>query len=336
MVCRAGVAQLMDGTVSRTRQQKLSKMSHNSDIVGLSAPLGSASSLSTKSLGAMLLLALMWGLSIPITKLGLGSIPPMTFTALRFMVAVPLMMFLARRELRVPRKAIPGIVGLGVMGITLGNVAQSFGVQGTSASVATILSATIPLFMVVLAAIRFRQSVTPLQWSGLLVAFLGIALVAVGSGPGVDDMSRTTVTGVMLMLLSAVGIAIYYIWSAELTEKYGLMPVAAWNMLVGLLTVVPLAGWEMTQHSVDITVEGLTAIAYLGAVVTVAGLILWLYLLRVVPARVAANVQYLQPVFGISASAFLFGDKLGLMFAAGVGLVLAGLGLAAAGKRTGS
>lgn len=281
----------------------------------------------------MLLLALMWGLSIPITKLGLGSIPPMTFTALRFLVAVPLMMFLARRELRVPRSAIPGIVGLGVMGITLGNVAQSFGVQGTSASVATILSATIPLFMVILAAIRFKQAVTPLQWSGLLVAFFGIALVAVGSGPGVDDMSRTTATGVVLMLVSAVGIAIYYIWSAELTERYGLLPIAAWNMLVGLITVTPLAGWEMTKYPVDITFQALIAIIYLGVVVTVVGLILWLYLLKIVPARVAASVQYLQPVFGISASAFLFGDKLGLMFAAGVGLVLAGLALAASSKR---
>ena len=145
----------------------------------------------------MLLLAVMWGLSIPITKLGLGTIPPMTFTALRFMVAVPLFMFLARYQLRVKRKAIPGIIGLGVMGITLGNVAQSFGVQGSSASVATILSATIPIFMVIMAAIRFKQPVTPLQWSGLVAAFFGIALVAFGSGPGVDDMSKTTVSGVV-------------------------------------------------------------------------------------------------------------------------------------------
>ncbi|MBB4581608.1 drug/metabolite transporter (DMT)-like permease [Rhizobium aethiopicum] len=69
------------------------------------------------------------------------------------------------------------------MDITLGKVAESFGVQGKPASVATILSATIPLFMVVLAAIRFRQSVTPLQWSGLLVAFLGIALMALEADP---------------------------------------------------------------------------------------------------------------------------------------------------------
>jgi drug/metabolite transporter (DMT)-like permease len=78
----------------------------------------------------------------------------------------------------------------------------------------------------------------------------------------------------------------HYIWSAELTEKYGLIPFAG-NMLVGLFTLLPLAGFEMTLHTVDITVEALAAIAYLGVVVT---LILWLYLLKIVPARVAASV----------------------------------------------
>lgn len=291
------------------------------------------STLSARSAGAMLVLAVMWGLSIPITKLGLGTIPPMTFTALRFLVAVPLFMVLARNDLRVDRKAIPSIIGLGIMGITLGNVAQSFGVQGSSVSVATILSATIPIFMVIMAAIRLKQPVTPLQWCGLVAAFLGIALVALGSGAGTSDMSKTTASGVIWMLVSAVGIASYYIWSKELSDRYGLMPIAAWNMLLGLLTVLPLSGWELAHQPVTVTVEAVAAIVYLGVMVTVLGLILWLYLLKVVPARIAASVQYLQPIIGISVSALLFGDRLGLMFAAGVGLVLAGLGLAASGKR---
>lgn len=135
------------------------------------------------------------------------------------------------------------------------------------------------------------------------------------------------------MLVSAVGIATYYIWSAELTDQYGLKPVAAWNMLVGLITVAPMAGWEALRQPIEITPEALAAIAYLGVMVTVVGLILWLYLLKVVPARIAASVQYLQPAFGISASALLFGDTLGILFAVGVALVLLGLGLAASGKR---
>ncbi|WP_221939275.1 DMT family transporter [Mycobacterium sp. KBS0706] len=289
--------------------------------------------LSAKSVGAMLLLAIMWGLSIPITKLGLETIPPLTLTALRFLVAVPLFLVLAAGRLHLPWRAVPGVVALGVMGITLGNVAQSFGVQGTSASAGTTISATIPIFIVIFAAIRLDQAVAGRQWIGLLGAFAGIALVAAGSGSGTDDLTRTTAAGVAWMLVSAVAIAFYYIWSAELTARYGTLPVAAWNALAGLVAILPLAGWELMHEPLRITMQGAWAIMYLGVMVTVAGLLLWLYLLRAVPARVAASVQYLQPVFGIAAASVLFGDQLGLMFAAGVVLILGGLALAVANKR---
>jgi drug/metabolite transporter (DMT)-like permease len=289
--------------------------------------------LSTKNVGAMLLLAVMWGLSIPITKLGLETIPPLMFTAMRFLVAVPLLLILSSRRLRVPLKAVPSIIALGVMGISLGNVAQSFGVRGTSASVGTIVSATIPIFIVIFAAVRLKQPVAGRHWVGLLGAFGGIALVALGSGSGVDDLSKTTPTGVAWMLVSAVAIAFYYIWSAELTEKYGTLPVAAWNALAGLVAILPPAGWEMTHLPFEITARAIWAVVYLGVMVTVAGLLLWLYILRMVPARIAAGVQYLQPVVGIATASFLFGDQLGLMFGAGVILILGGLALAASDNR---
>lgn len=281
----------------------------------------------------MLLLAVMWGLSIPATKLGLQDLPPLMLTALRFGIAVPFLFLLAFRRLRVPRRAVPAIVALGVLGITLGNVAQSFGMQGTSASAGTIISATIPVFVVIFAAVRFRQAVTGRQWTGLSAAFAGIALVAVGTGSGAGDASGTTAAGVAWMLLSAVAIAFYYIWSAELAERYGTVPVAAWNTLAGFVAILPLAGWEAGHVSFEITAQAIWVAAYLGIAVTVAGLFLWLRLLRIVPARVAASVQYLQPVFGIAASAVLFGDRLGLLFALGVVLILGGLALTVAGKR---
>ena len=84
---------------------------------------------------------------------------------------------------------------------------------------------------------------------------------------------------------------------------------------------------------IRLTTQGLVVAAYLGVAVTVAGLFLWLHLLRSVPARTAAAVQYLQPVVGIAAAAAMFGDALGGLFAAGVGLILAGLTLAVAGPR---
>ena len=299
----------------------------------LPSVVGPAPWFSARSLGAMLLLALIWGLSLLLTKVGLATIPPLTLTALRFLVAVPLLLLLSAGRLRVPWRAVPSIVALGVMGITLGNVAQSFGVQGTSASAGTIISATIPIFIVIFAAVRLAQPVAGRQWIGLLAAFGGIALVTVGSGSGGDDPSRTTLAGVAWMLVSAVAIAFYYIWSAELTARYGTLRVAAWNALAGLVAILPLAGWELAHTPVQVTLQAAWVVVYLGVMVTVAGLLLWLYLLRMVPARVAASVQYLQPVFGIVAAAALFGDPLGPLFAGGVVLILGGLALAAADRR---
>jgi drug/metabolite transporter (DMT)-like permease len=107
---------------------------------------------SLPSVGAMLLLAIMWGLSIPMTKLGLVTMPPLTLTALRFAVAVPLLFLFVVGRQRLPWRAFPRIAALGVLGIGVGQVTQTLGVVGTSASVGTIISATIPVFVVVFAA----------------------------------------------------------------------------------------------------------------------------------------------------------------------------------------
>jgi drug/metabolite transporter (DMT)-like permease len=129
------------------------------------------------------------------------------------------------------------------------------------------------------------------------------------------------------MLVSALAVAFYYVWSVQLTERYGTAVVAAWSTFFGFAAVVPWAAWEASHTSFQITAQAVGVAAYLGLIVSVAGLFLWLKILREVPAGTAASVQFLQPVFGIAASALMFGDKLGVPFIAGVALILAGLAL---------
>lgn len=286
---------------------------------------------SARSLTAMLVLAVMWGLSIPVTKLGLETVPPLTLTAMRFAVAVPLLFLFAVGKQRLSRGALPRAAALGVLGIGVGQVAQAFGIQGTAASVGTIISATIPVFVVVFAALRLKQPVTGRQQLGLLAAFAGIALVAFGHDEG--DALQSTVSGVACMLLSAVAIAFYYVWSVELTRDYGTAAVAAWSTLFGFIALAPWAGWEASRVPIHLTMQAVGVAVYLGVMVSVAGLFLWLHILHTVPAPVAASVQYLQPVFGIAAASAMFGDRLGALFAAGVALILGGLALAVRGQR---
>lgn len=282
------------------------------------APLGIAS---------MLLLAALWGLSIPITKLGLESMPPIAFTALRFSFAVPFLFLFAIGRHRIPLATLPQVAALGVIGIGIGNLTQSFGVVGASASVSTIVSATIPVFIVALAALRLGQSVNRVQQAGLAAAFVGVALVALGQGNGTDDLAQTTMAGVALVLLSAVTIAFYYVWSVELAGRHGTVTVVIWSTLAGFLALLPFTAWEVANTSFEVTLAAIASAVYLGLLVSAVGLFLWLWLLRTVPARVGASVQFLQPIFGIAASAAMFGDRVGLLFVAGVVLVLIGVGL---------
>lgn len=277
--------------------------------------------------GAMLLLALVWGLSIPVTKLGLITMPPLTLTAIRFAVAIPFMMLLLIGKKPLPWKAVPAVAALGVLGIGVGQVTQTFGVAGTSASIGTILSATIPLFIVLFATIRLKQAVSVSQLVGVAAAFAGIVVVALENA-GEAGTAGTTALGPIWMLVSAVAVAFYYVWSVELTNRYGTVVVATWSTAFGFAALVPWAGWEAYHTSFEMTGQALGAAAYLGLAVTAAGLFLWLRILRDVPASIAASVQYLQPVFGIAASAIMFGDKIGLQFMAGVALILAGLAMA--------
>lgn len=267
-------------------------------------------------------LVVVWGLSIPLTKLGLAETGPLTLTALRYVAAVACFAGVLVGSRLPPPGALLRMAALGALGIGIGQVTQALGVQRANASVATVISALIPLLVVVLAVVRLRQRIRPVHVVGLLLAIGGVGLVA-GGGPAAAP--GVGFTGEALMLVSAIAVALSYVLMAELTAAHGAAVVSAWSSLAGAVLLLPAAGWELAAEPRWPGLMGVAVILYLGALVSAAGLWLWLWLLRVMPARIAAGAQYFQPLVGVGASALLFGDVLGVAFAIGTAMVLGGV-----------
>ncbi len=278
------------------------------------------------------MLAVIWGGSIPVTKLGLRDVPPLTLTALRYAVAAPwFALMIARRPLP-PLRVSVHAAALGVLGIGVGQVAQTLGVRAISASVATVISALIPILVVALARVRFRQPLHGRQALALSLAFVGVALVAGGDPRDVVGASgRSAVTGEVLMLISAVAVALYYVLGIGLVPAGSVMTVAALSSLAGAAALLPVAAWELQHAPARFTGVSVFAVLYLALFVTVVGLLIWFSALTQLPASVAALLQYLQPVVGVAASWLLFGDPIGVRFLAGAGLVLLGIALGTTG-----
>jgi O-acetylserine/cysteine efflux transporter len=291
--------------------------------------------MTVRSLGALILLAIVWGGSIPLTKLGLRDIPPLTLTALRYLTAAPCFLWLLRGRRLPPAGVCAAAAGLGLLGIGVGQVSQTLGVRLTPASVATVVSALIPVLVVALAAVRLRQPIGGTQVAGLAAALLGVALVAGGDPRALAPLHAATLRGVALVLLSSVAVALYYVLSVELIERYSVLTIAAISSLAGAAALTPVAVWELGHAPMRLTATAIAAVLYLGLLVTVGGLWVWFGALATLPARIPAALQYLQPIVGVLASAALFGDRLDRWFWSGTALVLAGIALSA-GTRTGT
>ena len=188
------------------------------------------------------------------------------------------------------------------------------------------------MFIVVFAALRLKQQVSGLQVVGLLTAFAGIALIALGKesqqGPATSwaEHCMDTAVGSRDCLLLCV--------ERGLTSAYGTTTVSAWSTLFGFLVLLGLPRGDV-QTSAHWTLQGAAAAAYLGIVVTVAGLypMAQFTARRSSPRRGSGSVS--AAIVGISASSLMFADQLAATFLFGVGLVLCGLALTARTRRCG-
>src|SRR3954471_11769092 len=141
---------------------------------------------------------MLWGLTIPFSKLALGWLDPFTLAAARFAVAAPLLAVVARRDLRAALDW--RVAGWGAVFYGFAVVLQNASVERTSVTHAALIVATVPVFVALMAAARGRSVATPQTWLGFGLAIGGVGLVA-GSG------GDTSLVGDALMLASAIGSA---------------------------------------------------------------------------------------------------------------------------------
>src|SRR5713226_1137226 len=127
----------------------------------------------------LVLLNLMWGGSLPATKLALDSFGPFTLAAARLLLASALFLIVLRPSAlrRIPVKDTVKMAGLGVIGCAGVQSFQALGTADTSAATATVLASTSPLWIAVLAPVFLREHLRLWPVVGVLLALMGVAAI---------------------------------------------------------------------------------------------------------------------------------------------------------------
>jgi O-acetylserine/cysteine efflux transporter len=271
------------------------------------------------ALAALGAAGLLWGTTVPMTKLALAWLPPGWLTVARFGLAAAVL--LAAAGSRVRAVSSPAVVGWGAVGYGGTILVQNAGIARTSVSHAALLVGATPVLVAAMEALRHRRVARPVAWVGFAVSFAGVALVAAGGGGG------ATLAGDGLVLASLVFSASFTVAQARLLPGRDPVAVTAVQLLAAALAALPVAAATEGMPAALAGWDALLATAGLVLAGTLAPFTLFAYGQARVPAEVAGAFLNLEPLVGAAAGAVVFGDPAGPAQAAGGAAILAGIAL---------
>ena len=273
-----------------------------------------------RAIAALTAAGLLWGTTVPLSKLALEWLPPGWLAFARFGLAAAILVAVAWPR-GVRAACTPAVLASGAFGYGGSVVVQNAGITRTSVTHAALLIGTVPVMVAVVAALWRRTVARPVAWAGFALSLAGVGLVTGGRGGG------ATAVGDGLVLASLLLSAVFTVAQERLLRGRDPVAVTAVQFLGAALAALPFAavteGVPGAPHDPG-TVLAAVALAVGG---TVLPFTLFAYGQSRISAEVAGAFYYIEPLVGAVAGMVLFGDPAGLAQAVGGAAIIAGIAL---------
>lgn len=270
---------------------------------------------------AAVLVATIWGANFVVIERGLVGVPPLVFVALRFLVVIAAIPFVAR-----PSGPLWKVLVVGAA-MSLGQFAFLYSSldAGMPPGLASLILQLQAVFTVVLAAFVLAERPKAIQWVGIVMGVLGLAVVGIGRGGHIP---------ISALLLTMAGAACWGLGNVLVRRLKvpGGLGLTVWSGLVVPLPLLALSAWldgpAVVAHALtNLTLVNWLSTAYTAVLSSWVGYGIWNWLLHRYPASEVAPYSLLVPAAGLLTAFLADGER--LTVAASVGGVLLVVGVAA-------
>jgi drug/metabolite transporter (DMT)-like permease len=225
--------------------------------------------------GLLALMTLIWGINYIVIKAAFKVFSPLSFNAVRFLLAaLSIGAFAWAKGAR--RPSAPQLVRLcllGVLGNTVYQLSYIEGMARTRAGNAALIMAAVPVLTAVSSHLLGREHLRWRDVFGLALSTAGIAILVLGSGATVALGGAPA--GDLLMLVAAVCWTAYTLLSKPLVDTLGSTVTTAWTMCLGAVPLLVIcAPAALAQRW-----SAVTPSAWLGAVFSSLGSLVLAYLI---------------------------------------------------------
>lgn len=273
----------------------------------------------------LLALAVCWSSTYPLTKIGLGTIPPITFISARSLIAAAfLITVLYFRGLRLPSdlKAWKLFAQQQTINSTIPFLMITWAQQYVAAAPTVVLASTTPIFAFLITwAITRHEPATLLKLAGAILGLAGTAVII-----GLDALGglSSDIVAEAAILLATISFACATIFGLRLSD-YDPMVVAAGSLLFGGCLLLPPAMIFEQPWTLRPTPQALAAVCTMGIFSSALGLMLFYMCLQRLGTLTTNAQGYLRIPIGVGLSVLLLGEAVPPNLVLGLVLVMAGV-----------
>ncbi len=272
------------------------------------------------AVGALILLALIWGYAWVVMKVALGYAEPLTFAAMRAVLSavfLMLVLLVSRRSLKPRALGLTVLLGLlqttGFAGLVM------WALHSGGAGRTSVLTYTMPFWLLLMAWVALGENLRGLQWLAVALALGGLIFI----------LDPWRLHGVVSSVLAVGG---GFCWAlsavvAKLIHKrhaVDLLSLTAWQMMLGVVPLVIVALLTATKAPVW-SASFIWALAYNVLLANGLAWVLWLFVLKALPAGTTGVSSLANPALGVLFAWIQLGERPGLTDAIGMALIVVGL-----------
>jgi drug/metabolite transporter (DMT)-like permease len=271
------------------------------------------------------LVALFWAGNVVLGRAVSEAIPPITLNVLRWTIAFGMLIPIAWPQLagkgQVVREHFVELLLLAVPSTAIYNTFIYVGTRTTSAANAGLIIGTMPIAILVLAALAGEEHLTARRVAGIAISFAGVVFViARGSFTVLRELSFSS--GDLFIIGAVISWAVYSVLLRRFAIPLGAFALLAVLSAFGFALCAPFCAWELLHGERVVWSPGtLAAIIYVGIFPSVVATIFWNSAVAKVGAGTAGIFTNLIPVFAIILAVILLSESISPLQLVGMGMI---------------
>lgn len=256
----------------------------------------------------------MWGLMSPVVKLVMtaGAVTPLLMTSFRIYGAALLFWVTSAffKYERVPKHDLLLLAGAAMLGILFNQGCFISGVGLTSPGEASLITTTMPMWVMLLAWLILKEPITGKKILGIILGATGALLLVWCGSSGKTIRGNNPLAGDLLVLAAQLSYALYLTLYKNFITKYSLITLMKWMFLFAAIALMPfsLETITSTDWSVipDLHYAGILYVIACGTFLSYICIMIGQKNLR---PTVVGMYNYVQPIIASLVGVYLGLDK---------------------------